>query len=206
MAHAPARYIRFCNLLTYISLLCGMAAVLAAREWRSWEAAGLLLATSALADTFDGKFARRFARTESESAFGAQLDSLVDAVCFGIVPVICLQSLVTADSIWIRSVWLAAAFLYVLCAVTRLGHYNLHHDEHSGFVGLPTTLAALLWATLFLAHPAAPLTIGALTGLGVAMVSSLPLSRPRGIAKWGYLLWFLIVFASYGFQMARAIY
>jgi len=84
----PARYIRLCNLLTYISLLCSLLAVFAAREYRSWEAAGLLLAVSALADTFDGKFALLFQRTANESEFGAQLDSLVDAVPFGIVPVV----------------------------------------------------------------------------------------------------------------------
>ena len=88
----PARYISPCNLLTYASLCCSLMAVLAAREYRSWEAAGLLLAISALADTFDGKFARLFKRSESEKAFGAQLDSLVDGVSFGIVPVICLLS------------------------------------------------------------------------------------------------------------------
>src|SRR5207247_10603572 len=146
----PARYIRLCNLLTYISLLCSLLAVFAAREYRSWEAAGLLLAVSALADTFDGKFALLFQRTENESEFGAQLDSLVDAVSFGIVPVVCLQSLVQFDSASARFELLVAAFVYVLCAVTRLGYYNLHHHEQSGLIGLPTTLSGLLCSTLFL--------------------------------------------------------
>src|SRR5438128_8549860 len=106
----PARYIRLCNLLTYISLLCSLLAVFAAREYQSWEAAGLLIAVSALADTFDGKFARLFPRTENETAFGAQLDSLVDAVSFGLVPVICLQSLVRFDSVSARFALLVAAF------------------------------------------------------------------------------------------------
>ena len=94
----PARYLRCSNLLTYLSLLSGLLAVIVARQWRSWEYSGVLLAVSAFADTFDGRFARLFSRSESEKAFGAQLDSLVDAFAFGIAPVVCLQSLVRRRS------------------------------------------------------------------------------------------------------------
>jgi len=193
-------------LLTYISLLCSLLAVFAAREYRSWEAAGLLLAVSALADTFDGKFALLFQRTENESEFGAQLDSLVDAVSFGIVPVVCLQSLVQFDSASARFELLVAAFVYVLCAVTRLGYYNLHHHAQPGFIGLPTTLAALLWSTLFLTHPSAiPVALISVL-VGGAMVSPLTVSRPRGIAMGAYMLWFLVVFISYTYRFVAGIY
>jgi len=164
------------------------------------------LAVSALADTFDGKFARLFQRTGNESEFGAQLDSLVDAVSFGIVPVICLQSLVQFNSASARFALLVAAFVYVLCAVTRLGYYNLHHDAQSGFIGLPTTLAALLWSTLFLTHPSAiPVALISVL-VGVAMVSSLPVSRPRGMAMGAYMLWFLVVFISYTYRLVSGVY
>jgi len=190
-------------LLTYLSLLSSLLAVVAAREWRSWEYAGLLLAISAFADTFDGRFARLFSRDDSEKAFGSQLDSLVDAVAFGIVPVVCLQSLVVFTSTTTRIAWLAAAFVYVVCALTRLGYYNLHVEVHAGFIGLPTTLAALLWSSVFLTHPAATSTVLILTILGMAMVSAIPISRPRGLAMWAYMLWFAAVFVSYGFQLVH---
>ena len=206
MTDAPARYIRWSNLLTYVSIGCGLGAVFVAREFGSWEGAGLLIAVAALSDTFDGRFARRFDRTESERAFGEQLDSLVDAVSFGVVPVVCLHSLVPMTGAALQALWFVAACLYVLCAVTRLGYYNVHHHAQAGFVGLPTTLAALLWSTLFLIHPAAPLTIAALLGIGLAMVSFLPVPRPRGIAMWAYMLWFLAVFVSYGSHLAHALY
>jgi CDP-diacylglycerol--serine O-phosphatidyltransferase len=82
MNQAPYRYISVCNLLSYVSLACGVCAVFAARQLASWEASGLFLALAALADTFDGKFARRFQRTDFDRSFGVQLDSLVDAVSF----------------------------------------------------------------------------------------------------------------------------
>ena len=199
----PARYFRCSNLLTYLSLLSGLLAVIVARQWRSWEYSGVLLAVSAFADTFDGRFARLFSRSESEKAFGAQLDSLVDAFAFGIVPVVCVQSLVGFTSISTQIAWVAAAFIYVVCALTRLGYYNLHSDSEPGFIGLPTTLAALLWSTVFLTHPSTISTIFILACLGAAMVSPIPISRPRGIAMWAYMLWFAAVFVSYGFRLAH---
>ena len=60
MTESPYRHISFSNALSYGSLCCGLAAIFAARDSASWEAAGLFLALSALADTFDGRFARRF--------------------------------------------------------------------------------------------------------------------------------------------------
>jgi len=179
-----------------------LGAILVSLKMKSWEAAGLLIALSAFSDTFDGKFARRFSRTEEEKTFGVQLDSLVDAVSFGVVPVICLSSLVSIDSRLTWILWLGASFLYLLCALTRLGFYNLHHAEGSGFIGLPTTLAALVWSTLFLFHPSVALVIPLLAGLGLAMVSAVPIARPRGIAMGVYIVWFLIVAALHGVELA----
>ena len=45
-------------------------------------AAGGLIALSVIFDTFDGTFARLFARTPQQRALGAQLDSLSDAIAF----------------------------------------------------------------------------------------------------------------------------
>jgi len=202
----PGQFIRLCNLLTYVSLLSGMLAIIAAKDFRSWEIAGLLIAVAAFADTFDGKFARRFSRTERERLFGAQLDSLVDAVSFGIVPVICLDSLLQFGSSSVRVTWLIAAFVYLLSVVTRLGYYNLQSDADRRFVGLPTTLAALVWSTLFLLHPPPLLSALLLVCIGVAMVSTLPVSRPRGVTMWAYMVWFFVVFASYGVRLAKGAY
>jgi CDP-diacylglycerol--serine O-phosphatidyltransferase len=200
---APARYIHHCNLLTYVSLICGVAAVIAAQELRSWEITGLLIALAALADTFDGKFARRFPRTNDEQAFGEQLDSLADAVSFGVVPVLCLHSLVPVASVSARLLLFSVSSIYVICALTRLGYYNVHHHVQRGFVGLPTTLAALLCSTLFLAHPGLLAAVLALTGIALAMISFLPIPRPRGIAWWAYMFWFSAVFAACGMQIGR---
>ena len=49
----------------------------------------ICLAFSGMCDTLDGKIARtKKNRTEDEKAFGIQLDSLCDVVCFGVFPAI----------------------------------------------------------------------------------------------------------------------
>ena len=52
-----ARYIHPSNGVTYLSILAGLLAIVAAREARSWSLAGALIAISAAADTLDGRFA-----------------------------------------------------------------------------------------------------------------------------------------------------
>ena len=85
MNRSAARYFHLSNLLTYLSVLTGLCAIFSAHKLQSWSVAGGLIALCALADTFDGKFARLFTRSESLKNFGIQLDSLADALTFGLV-------------------------------------------------------------------------------------------------------------------------
>src|SRR5215211_320177 len=153
-----ARFFHPSNLLTYASLLAGLAAVAAATELRSGggaSAAGALLALAVLADTFDGRFARRFPRSPAMRSFGVQLDSLSDAVTFGLVPALVPYLLGAPQSTGAKLAWWAAAFVYVLCVVTRLGAYNVTHGDGSWFVGVPTPVSALVVSSALLARAGA---------------------------------------------------
>ena len=50
-------------------------------------------ALSALFDNFDGTFASQFRRDELQKEFGKELDTLIDCIAFGIVPIACLRML-----------------------------------------------------------------------------------------------------------------
>jgi CDP-diacylglycerol--serine O-phosphatidyltransferase len=184
-----ARYIHPSNGVTYLSILAGLLAIVAAREARSWSLAGALIAVSAAADTLDGRFARLFPRDERQRRFGIELDSLADALTFGLVPVVTLYLLTDFHSIGARILWIAAALGYVVSAVTRLGFYDLHHTETPGFVGLPTTVAGLVWSSAFLGQPAAVPSAALLVGCGLAMVSAVPIPRPRGLGLIAFGGW-----------------
>ncbi len=188
MAPSPASFIHISNALTYLSLLMGVGAIAAALSG-SADAAGALIAAAAIADTFDGWFARRFTRSPELASMGVQLDSLADAVTFGIAPVVVAGVLFRPSGGTGEWIWWGSAFVYAACALTRLGFYNVWQGEMSGFVGLPTPVAALFWSTLLLlnASPVA-LTVVALT-TSIAMIAPLRIQRPTGFGLAVFVLW-----------------
>jgi CDP-diacylglycerol---serine O-phosphatidyltransferase len=110
--------------------------------------AGGLIFLAMLFDTFDGQVARL---TRVTSDFGAQLDSLCDAVSFGVAPAILLVKMCPQfTSVHKEAVWSIAA-LFAGCAVLRLARYNVELDDevddHTTFVGLPAPAAAAVVAS-----------------------------------------------------------
>lgn len=100
----------------------------------------LFTGAAAVADFADGALARLL---KAHSPLGAQLDSLADAVSFGVVPGAVFYYLLggtTAAGIH----WAASpAFLVTVCAVLRLGRFNLDIRQNDHFIGLATPAATL---------------------------------------------------------------
>ena len=72
--------------LTYVSLAISVTGIMFAFNGH-FRIAILCLALSGLCDMFDGKIARtKKDRTDDEKAFGIQIDSLCDVICFGVFP------------------------------------------------------------------------------------------------------------------------
>jgi CDP-diacylglycerol--serine O-phosphatidyltransferase len=175
---SPLAFFHPSNLVTYLSVAAGLAAMVLARpEDGSRSAVGVCLAVASLADLLDGRFARLFSRDAEAKRFGVQIDSLADAVAFGVAPVVALSRLGADEHGALRIVWAAAAIFYVLAALTRLGFYNIADDAQE-FVGVPTTIVGALWSGLLLA-PVGPWTIAPLVLLGIAMVAPVRIARPR---------------------------
>ena len=124
-----------------------------------WTAAALIF-LAMLFDMLDGR-AARWAKQTSE--FGAQLDSLCDAISFGVAPAFILIKF--SPDFHPRLLW-AIAVLYVVCAILRLARFNVETEEedtHEFFSGLPSPAAAGTVASFLIAYPelealAAPLT------------------------------------------------
>jgi CDP-diacylglycerol--serine O-phosphatidyltransferase len=185
------------NALTYVSLLSAMAAMLAAMRG-SAAAAGALIAVSVVADTFDGRFARRFSRTRAEQAFGVQLDSLSDAVAFGAAPCVCMTLLTPGASGWTQLASWTAVALFAACAITRLAFYNITRIETPGrFTGLPVPVAALVWASTLLLNPGPGPSSAVLLAAAAAMVAPLPFPRPSGPGLAAFAVWPLAVMAAH---------
>lgn len=140
--------------------------------------AAWLIALAGVADMLDGRVAR-FTSTGSE--FGEELDSLVDAVSFGVAPALIMYFLFLADGVWSWTV----AFLYVAGAIIRLARFNVEQAGTAkvAFHGLPSPAAGMTLATFYpfsqtgffrehLGHlPWNQLTAGMLVLLALLMVS-----------------------------------
>lgn len=131
--------------LTLGNAACGFGAITFAGRWTGYDqttslfAAACLIYLAMVFDAFDGSTARRLKQT---SEFGAQLDSLCDAISFGAAPALLMLQL--ADGFHPRVLWLVAA-LYVVCTVLRLARYNIEADDTNkdrSFRGLPSPAAA----------------------------------------------------------------
>ncbi len=115
-------------------------------NWLVWSAAMILAAM--VFDMLDGRVAR-MARWTSD--FGAQLDSLCDAISFGVAPAFLLLKLcgdsdrLEVNGVWMKGLWIIAV-LYFSCAVMRLARFNVENDHspdsHLWFKGLPSPAAA----------------------------------------------------------------
>lgn len=113
-------------------------------------AAGWLIFLAMLFDVLDGYLARR---AKQASQFGAQLDSLCDAVSFGATPAIFLVQLgANVQFKPVRDLIFVIALLYVSCAILRLARFNvtttLDDKSHRYFQGLPSPAAAGCIASL----------------------------------------------------------
>jgi len=165
------------NLFTTASLFSGFYAIVQAMNGR-FEYSAVAIFIAMVLDGLDGRVARM---THTQSAFGAEYDSLSDMVSFGAAP-----SLVVYE--WAlkgmgKLGWIAA-FIYCAGAALRLARFNTNIDivDKRYFQGLPSPAAAalvagLVWVLLDLGYTgyearwyACVLTIFA----GVTMVSNIP--------------------------------
>ncbi|WP_310447098.1 CDP-diacylglycerol--serine O-phosphatidyltransferase [Thiobacillus sp.] len=130
------------NLFTTGALFAGFYAVVQAMNGR-FEHAAVAIFIAMVLDGLDGRVARM---THTQSAFGAEYDSLSDMVSFGVAPalviyVFALQSLGKIG--WI------AAFVYCAGAALRLARFNTQLDvvtDKRFFQGMPSPSAAALIA------------------------------------------------------------
>lgn len=159
-------------ILTYISFISAVAGIFSASE-KQLRWAIFFLALSGLCDMFDGKIARtKKNRTEDEKAFGIQIDSLCDIVCFGALPIIICYRL-GMDRIY--SMLILA--LYGLAGLIRLGYFNvmeakrqaLEEGARKYYQGLPITSMAIALPILFLASPLFPNHMAFLVVLHIAV-------------------------------------
>ena len=119
-------------------------------------AALVIFSAASITDALDGKIARtKKDRTEDEKKFGIQIDSLCDAICFGVLPAVIGYSVGMKD--WCD---LPILVLFPLCAVIRLAYFNVAEEARQKktsenrkmYEGLPVTSVALIFPLIYSFH------------------------------------------------------
>lgn len=165
------------NILTTAALFAGFYAIVQAMDGR-FESSAVAIFIAMILDGLDGRVARM---TRTQSAFGAEYDSLSDMVSFGAAPALVIYEWALRD---LGKLGWIAAFIYCAGAALRLARFNTNQDvvDKRYFQGMPSPAAAaliagLVWVFLELGFtgpevrwPACILTIFA----GVTMVSNIP--------------------------------
>ncbi|HSG56470.1 MAG TPA: CDP-diacylglycerol--serine O-phosphatidyltransferase, partial [Paracoccaceae bacterium] len=131
------------NLVTVAAICAGLTAIRFAFQG-SFEAAVTLILVAGVLDGLDGRLARML---KSESALGAELDSLADFLNFGIAPALILYVWAFQD---MRNLGWIAIVIYALCCVLRLARFNIGNKSEVSegpkkfFVGVPAPAGAML--------------------------------------------------------------
>ena len=141
------------NLFTTLALFAGFYAIVQAMNHR-FEEASVAVFVAMVLDGLDGRVARL---TRTQSAFGAEYDSLADMVSFGAAPALLVYEWALRGMG--RMGWIAA-FVYCVGAALRLARFNtqLAVADKRWFTGIPSPAAAALVAGM----------IWVLNGYGIA--------------------------------------
>jgi CDP-diacylglycerol--serine O-phosphatidyltransferase len=131
------------NGFTLFNLFCGIFAIVLSSRGNP-DRAVLFVIIGGIADAMDGRVARA---TGTGSKMGEELDSLVDAISFGLAPAMIMYFAVLNQSNW---QWLLV-FIFCACAVMRLARFNVEQAgrKKTYFHGLPSPAAGLTLATYY---------------------------------------------------------
>lgn len=192
------------NLFTTAALFCGFYAILAAISGE-FEHAAVAIFIAMILDGLDGRVARM---TNTQTAFGAEYDSLSDMVAFGLAPALVMYvwSLNSLGKLG----WLAA-FIYTAGAALRLARFNTQVGtaDKRFFQGIPSPAAAAIMAGsvwvavdyqiegVDLAIPVCFLSVA----VGLLMVSNIRYNSFKEVDFRGKIPFFSMVVIMLGFSV-----
>jgi len=195
------------NVCSLLGLLCAIFGIYFAIE-ANFFAAVISLLWAVLFDWYDGIIARKMkGRTKEKGAFGAQLDSMIDIVSFGVLPAILLLSYGNY-SLW----YMPGAFIAIASVAIRLSYFNIYGlIDNKAYLGLSVDSNGLILPILFLFEGVFSHTsFSILLYLLLLVLSTLNLSSlriPKLDGTWinvviGYVL---IMTAVFGWMIFRSL-
>ncbi|GBD89332.1 CDP-diacylglycerol--glycerol-3-phosphate 3-phosphatidyltransferase [bacterium BMS3Abin04] len=191
-----------CSLLGLMSAVVGIYFAIQG----NFQAAIIGVLWAVLFDWYDGIIARKMkSRTKVQGDFGAQLDSMIDTVSFGILPAIILLSYGNYN-IW----FLPGAFVIIAASAIRLTYFNVYGlIDSKTYKGFPLDNNVLILAFVFLFEGIfTPSSFSILIYTLLMLLSALNLSSiptPKFGRKWVYALvaYVLVMTSVFGWLLWR---
>jgi len=188
------------NLCTLAGLLSAVLAIYFA-ILGVFPAAMIGLIWAVFFDWADGIVARRMKnRTQEYRDFGAQLDSLIDIVSFGVLPAVLLLSY-GEFSAW----FLPGAFVIVAVCAIRLSYFNVFGMvDDSTYLGMAVDNNGIILGLVFLCEGLISKTNFSVmlytVCMGIAALNVAPIRTPKFSGRWFYVLivYVLVLTAMYG--------
>lgn len=184
------------NLCTLASLFFGFYAIVMATA-SQYEDAAVAIILALVMDGLDGRVARL---TNTQTNFGADLDSLSDMVSFGLAPAMTWYLWLLSDY---SKLGIGLAFFYAACVALRLARFNNDETQDKAyFKGLPCPAAAVLLAAIVWVAPSIPSEYwdliqtglpSVLVFLALAMVSPFPYYSFKSIGDRGRVSFMVLV-------------
>lgn len=193
------------NICSLLGLMSAVAGIYFAIQG-NFQAAMIGVLWAVLFDWYDGIIARNMkGRTKIQGDFGAQLDSIIDIVSFGVFPAIILLSYGNYD-IW----FLPGAFVIIAASAIRLTYYNVYGlIDSKTYKGFPLDNNVLILAFVFLFEGLlTPSSFSILIYTLLMLLSALNLSSiptPKFGGKWVYALvaYVLVMTSVFGWLLLR---
>ena len=139
--------------LTYLAVVAAVTGICFALLG-AVNAAVVCMIIAGICDTFDGTVARTAKRTDTEKAFGIQIDSLADVISFGILPATIGFAIYQKWGVHTTFHTLITVVImagFVLAGLIRLAYFNVTEEEMQArgekrtyYEGLPITMSSLL--------------------------------------------------------------
>lgn len=138
----PIGVYRKCDWVTMTGTASAILGIILASNGKTTYAIFLLI-FSAICDAFDGVVARRFKSLKDYEVYGIELDSLNDAIAFGILPMMIVKNM-SHDTLIVYLIFI----FFSIAGIIRLAYFNMlsttKKTNGKEFVGMPITASAII--------------------------------------------------------------
>ena len=144
------KFIAISDIISLCNMSCGFLSIISSIN-NNYELSALFMIIAIMFDSVDGWVARKTNRQDT-FGFGKNIDSLSDAISFGVAPAVFVYSTINTTSTSMQPILIIVSLFIVICGILRLTRYNVIADQikTKDFIGFPIPGIAFILATFYL--------------------------------------------------------